>query len=242
MSTGAPGGLPAASHAGAAAGRRADYLRAGFAARLGRGRAPALLVVDAVRAYSEPGSPLFLEGAAAAISAIASLVDAARAGGHPVAWTTVTYRPGSQEASLFRAKVPALAVFEEGDPLGAWPETLGPAASERVVTKHFASAFFGTDLASGLTAGGVDTVVVAGFSTSGCVRASATDALQHGFRPLVVAEAVADRDPGVHEANLFDLDAKYADVVGLVEALGAFGVGGASGPAELGGAGTGGGP
>lgn len=221
--SGAGGGSRGSGAGGCSRGggsRRADYAEAGFAARIGWGRSPALLVVDAVRAYTEPGSPLFLESATGALAAMVSLVGAARAGGFPVLWTTVTYRRGGREAPLFRAKIPALSVFEDGSPLGAWPGGLGPFAGEAVVAKHFASAFFGTDLASGLTAGGVDTVVVAGFSTSGCVRASALDALQHGFRPVVVADAVGDRDPGVHDANLFDLDAKYADVVGLAEALG----------------------
>ncbi len=200
---------------------RADYARAGFAARLGWGRAPALLVVDAVRAYTEAGSPLHLSSAPAALAAMDELVAGARDGGHPVVWTTVVYRPGGHEAPLFRAKVPGLTAFEAGNPLGAWPDGHGPEPQDWVVAKHFASAFFGTDLASGLVARGVDTVVVAGFSTSGCVRASALDALQHGFRPIVVADAVADRDAGPHAANLFDLDAKYADVVELGEAVAA---------------------
>jgi len=209
---------PGAADPGAG-GLGAEYRNAGFAARIGWGGSPALLVVDAVRAYSDAGSPLWLAGAAGALGAVARLVDAARAAGRPVIWTRVGYRPGAGEAALFRAKVPALRVFEEGDPLGAWSATVGPATGETVVTKHFASAFFGTDLSSELTAARVDTVVVCGFSTSGCVRASATDALQHGFRPMVVADAVADRDPGVQRANLFDLDAKYADVVGVGDAL-----------------------
>ena len=203
--------------------RLADYARAGFSARLGWGRSPAVLVVDAVRAYTEVASPLYLEAAAGALAAAGELVGAARRAGHPVAWTTVVYRPGRHEAPLFRVKVPALAIFEAGSALAGWPDRLAPGASEWVVEKRFASAFFGTDLASGLTAAGIDTVVVAGFSTSGCVRASALDALQHGFRPVVVADAVADRDAGVHGANLFDLDAKYADVVDLASALAVLG-------------------
>ena len=218
---GAGSGAGPGARLGAGDGLADDYARAGFAARLGWGRAPALLVVDAVRAYSEPGSPLYLERAAGALGAMASLLGAARSADCPVLWTNVSYRAGGAEATLFRAKVPALAVFEEGSSLAGWPEELGQEGGEVVLTKHFASAFAGTDLASVLTSGGVDTVVVAGFSTSGCVRASATDALQHGFRPIVVADAVADRDPRVHDANLFDLDAKYADVVALEEALGA---------------------
>jgi len=197
---------------------RRDYAKAGFAARLGWGRSPALLLVDVLKAYCEPGSSLYLDSSAAALEAIASLFTAARQADRPVVWTKVRYRPGGREAALFRLKVPSLAAFE-GGPGGEWPEGLDPGEDAWVVEKHFASAFFGTDLASGLTAARVDTVVVAGFSTSGCVRASALDALQHGFRPMVVSEAVADRSPRVQEANLFDLDAKYADVVGLEEAL-----------------------
>lgn len=196
-----------------------DYTRAGFAARLGWGRAPALLLVDAVRAYTDSGSPLFLATADAARRAMAELIEAARDGGHPVVWTTVSYRPGGHEARLFREKVPALGAFVGGGPLAGWPEGIEPGPDDWVVQKHFASAFFGTDLASGLAAAGVDTVVVTGYSTSGCVRASALDALQHGFRPMVVSEAVADRSPAVQDANLFDLDAKYADVIGLADAL-----------------------
>lgn len=189
-----------------------------FGARLGWGDRPALLLVDAVVAYSDPGSPLWLVGAADALDAMATLLRAARAGDRPVIWTTVAYRPGRREAALFRTKVPALSCFEPGAGYGAWPEAVAPDGDDWVVVKHHASAFFGTDLASGLSSAGVDTVVVGGFSTSGCVRASATDALQHGYRPMVVAAACADRDASVQDANLADLDAKYADVVGLDEA------------------------
>jgi maleamate amidohydrolase len=111
--------------------------------------------------------------------------------------------------------VPALACFAAGAP-GGWGQIappLAPAPSEVVVVKQYASALFATSLASTLRAAGVDTMVVCGVSTSGCVRATATDALQHGWRVLVVADACADRSPDIHDANLADLDAKYADVV-----------------------------
>jgi nicotinamidase-related amidase len=122
---------------------------------------------------------------------------------------------------VFYRKVPALACFEAGrhPELAAFAEDLEPAAGETVITKQYASAFFGTSLASTLTALGVDTVLIAGVSTSGCVRASALDACQHGFVPLVVRDAVGDRHPAPHEANLFDLQAKYAEVVGLADML-----------------------
>jgi nicotinamidase-related amidase len=101
--------------------------------------------------------------------------------------------------------------------MGAFAEGLEPLPDEPVITKQYASAFFGTSLASTLTAMGIDTVLIAGLSTSGCVRASTVDAVQHGFIPVVVRDAVGDRDPGPHEANLFDLQAKYAEVKSLAE-------------------------
>ncbi|GAA1661384.1 isochorismatase family protein [Catellatospora bangladeshensis] len=198
----------------------ADYTAAGFSRRLGWGSRPALLLVDPVAAYTLPGSPLFLDTAQAAVAAMAALLGTARGSGLPVVLTGVRYADATcSEAPLFAAKVPALAAFAAGSPLGEFPPELAPAPGEHVVHKHYASAFAGTSLPAWLTANGVDTLVIGGFSTSGCVRASAVDALQHGFRPMVVREACADRDPGPHDANLFDLDAKYADVVPLAEAL-----------------------
>ncbi len=193
---------------------------AAFSGRLGWGTRPALLVVDLVRAYTEPGGPLLLPDPAPAVAATATLVDAARGAGHPVVWTIVRYTSGLADGGLFVRKVPSLAAFAE-DAAGGWGEIaspLVPAPGEPVIAKQYASAFFGTSLAATLHAAAVDTVVVAGVSTSGCVRASATDALQHGFRPMVVGAACADRSTALHEANLADLDAKYADVVGLDEA------------------------
>ena len=190
-----------------------------FSGRLGWGTRPALLVVDLVRAYTEPGGPFALPAAGPAVDATADLVDAARGAGHPVVWTVVRYATGLADGGLFVRKVPALAVFAEDAP-GDWGAlTLRPAPTETVVVKQYASAFFGTTLAATLHTAGVDTVVVAGVSTSGCVRASAMDALNSGFRPQVVRAACADRSPALHEANLADLDAKYADVVDLSEAL-----------------------
>jgi len=211
-----------ATPGGTARGGRldADYAGAGFARRLGWGTRPALVLVDPVAAYAVPLSPLFLATAEAALAAMAALAAAARAARVPVAFTAVRYADEScAEAPLFAAKVPALTAFAAGNPLGDFPTQVTPAPGDHIVYKHYASAFAGTALAAWLTAAGVDTVVLGGFSTSGCVRASAVDALQHGFRPMVVREACADRDPGPHEANLFDLDAKYADVVPLADAV-----------------------
>jgi maleamate amidohydrolase len=193
-----------------------DYLGAGFSRRLGWGSSPALLLVDPVMAYLAPDSPLYCESASAALAAMSLMLGTARAAGRPVAFTAVGFADETCfEAPLFATKVPGLRVFADGSPLAALPAELAPAPGELVIRKHYASAFAGTALAAWLTAGGVDTVVIGGYSTSGCVRASAVDALQAGFRPMVVREACADRAPGPHTSNLFDLDAKYADVVPL---------------------------
>ncbi|MEV6898414.1 isochorismatase family protein [Amycolatopsis sp. NPDC051372] len=191
-----------------------------FSGRLGWGARPALLVIDLVRAYTEAGGPFELPSPGPAIEATRALLEAARTAGHPVVWTSVVYTRGLADGGLFVQKVPALKAFEEGAE-GGWGEIgpLKPEPGEVVVTKQYASAFFGTSLASTLHASGVDTLVVTGVSTSGCVRASAMDALNHGFRPQIVRQACADRTEAVHGNNLVDLDAKYADVVDLDEAL-----------------------
>jgi len=196
-----------------------SYAAGGFGKSLQPGRQPALLVIDFVRAYLVPGSPLYA-GVEAARDACRELLGVARAAGIPVVHTNVQYQPGGRDGGVFFRKVPALACFEAGahPDLAAFAEGLEPAAGETVITKQYASAFFGTSLASTLTALGVDTVLIAGVSTSGCVRATAVDACQHGFVPFVVREAVGDRHEAPHAANLFDLQAKYAEVVSLGQA------------------------
>jgi maleamate amidohydrolase len=192
-----------------------------FSGRVGWGSRPAVLVVDFVRAYTEPGGPFLLPDAGPALSATVSLVNSARAAGRPVFWTVVRYTSGLADGGLFVRKVPALAAFAEDEP-GDWGEIsapLKPDPGEPVIVKQYASAFFGTSLAPALHSSEVDTLVIAGVSTSGCIRASAMDALNHGFRPQVVRDACADRTPELHEQNLTDLDAKYADVTDSAEAL-----------------------
>jgi nicotinamidase-related amidase len=187
--------------------------------RLEPGAKPALIVVDFVRAYLVPGSPLYA-GVETARAAAVKLLGLARAANIPVMHTNVGYEPGGADGGVFFRKLPALASFERGrhPELAAFAEGLEPRPGEQVFTKQYASAFFGTRLAESLRALAVDTVLVAGVSTSGCIRATAVDACQHGFVPLVVREAVGDRHPAPHEANLFDLQAKYAEVIGLDEA------------------------
>jgi maleamate amidohydrolase len=197
----------------------ADYANGGFGGVLRPGNRPALLLVDVVMAYLTPGCPLYSPRFEEALKSCERLAEAAREAGVPVIFTNVVYRAGGADGGLFYRKVPALASFLEGSELGHFPPGLQPGAGEIVVTKQYASAFFGTSLASTLTATGIDTVLVTGFSTSGCVRATALDALQHGFVPLVVAEACGDRDARPHEANLFDLSRKYAEVLAETDAL-----------------------
>lgn len=200
---------------------REDYRQAGFAQTLGFGSAPAVVVVDAVAAYVTEGSPMYLPSGHDAICAMAALLAAARSRGVPVAYTTVVFdSPDGTDAPLFFKKIPSLRVLARGSELGRIPEAIAPAGGEVVFEKKYASAFYGTTFATWLALHRVDTVLIAGFSTSGCIRATAVDALQHGYRPMVVREAVADRGSGLHEANLGDLEAKYADVVSLADAVG----------------------
>ncbi|PNU03335.1 isochorismatase family protein [Novosphingobium guangzhouense] len=196
-----------------------DYNRGGFGGALQPGKKPALLLVDVVVAYLTPGQPLYSPRFETALASCERLTEAARKAGVPVIFTNVVYRAGGVDGGLFYKKVPALEAFLEGSALGAFPDTLQPRADEVVVTKQYASSFFGTSLAATLTSMGVDSLFITGFSTSGCVRASALDALQNGFVPLVVADACGDRDERPHEANLFDLSKKYAEVLSEQQAI-----------------------
>jgi maleamate amidohydrolase len=194
----------------------ANYVGA-FDGRLSFGKRPALLIVDFVMAYLDPASPLYA-GVEDALASNERLLAAARAAGIPVIFTNVVYQADGADGGLFYKKIPSLRVFLEGSRLGAFPPSLQPVDGERVISKQFASAFFGTSLAETLSEEGIDTLLITGLSTSGCVRATALDALQSGFAPFVVREACGDRHPAPHEANLFDLQAKYAEVVSEHEA------------------------
>lgn len=197
-----------------------NYARGGFGKTLTPGSRPALLIIDFVRAYLVKESPLYA-GVEQARADCQTLLQAARAAHIPVIHTNVVYQPGGRDGGVFFRKVPALQCFVAGahPDLAAFAEGLEPVPGETVISKQYASAFFATSLASTLTALGIDTVLIAGLSTSGCVRASAVDCCQHGFIPVVVREAVGDRAPGPHESNLFDLQAKYAEVASLAEIL-----------------------
>ena len=189
-----------------------------FDGQLQFGKRPALLIVDFVMAYLDPDSPLYA-GVEAALASNQRLLAVARKAGIPVLFTNVVYTPGGADGGVFYRKVPALRLFERGSPLGAFPPTLQPRDGELVISKQYASSFFGTHLAATLTAQGIDTLLITGLSTSGCVRATALDACQHGFLPFVVREACGDRHSTPHEANLFDLQAKYAEVISEAQAI-----------------------
>lgn len=196
-----------------------DNYKVAFDGHLPFGAHPALLIVDVVIAYLTPGSPLYDPAFENALQSNVRLTAAAREANVPVVFTNVVYQKGGADGGLFFRKVPVLKAFELGSPLGAFPDTLQPEPGDTIVSKQYASAFFGTSLASTLRAQGIDTLLITGFSTSGCVRATALDALQNGFAPFVVREACGDRHPAPHEANLFDLQAKYAEVVDEALAL-----------------------
>jgi nicotinamidase-related amidase len=195
------------------------YGERGFGGRQGAGRHPALVVIDLNHGFTDPSSPLHCE-ADAAVEATARLLQAARDGARPIAFTTIEYDEGAKRvAKAFIAKAPALAMLTPGSRWAQIDERIAPREDEPVLVKLFASAFFGTALQPMLTAAGCDTLVVTGASTSGCVRATVVDGLQHGLSVLVPREAVADRAQSAHDASLTDIDAKYGDVVSVDEAI-----------------------
>ena len=191
----------------------------GFGGRGGFGRRPALVVIDMTLGFTDPKSPLACD-LERPVSEIAKLLEAARKVEIPIVFTTVAYRESDKlTAAAFIDKVPALLSLEAGTRWAEIDPRIAPRETEPVLNKLFASGFFGTGLSSLLTAAGVDTLIITGASTSGCVRATAVDALQFGFRPVVPREAVGDRNPDAHEANLYDIDAKYGDVVSVGDSI-----------------------
>ncbi|WP_102108650.1 isochorismatase family protein [Oceaniglobus roseus] len=198
-----------------------NYARA-YSNRAGFGRRPALVMVDFAQAYFDPDCVLFGgDGCRDALASALRVREAAHAAGVPVILTEVTYQKGlgGVDGGRFFEKALPLKSFMEGESTAAFAEGLTPRADELIVSKQYPSAFFGTSLASTLTAAGHDSVILTGLTTSGCVRASCVDSMSHGFRTVVVAEACGDRHKDPHEANLFDMNAKYADVVSEADIL-----------------------
>jgi nicotinamidase-related amidase len=191
----------------------------GFHGRAGFGQRPALLVIDVNVGFTDPASPLVCD-LEDVVAAIRRLLDEFRRAELPVVYTTVSYDEGGKvAAAAFIDKIPALLTLEAGSRWVEIDPRIAPLPGEPVLNKLFASAFYGTPLSSLLASAGCDSVVVTGASTSGCVRATAVDAIQHGYRPAVPREAVGDRNHAAHEANLYDIDTKYGDVVGVDEVI-----------------------
>jgi maleamate amidohydrolase len=190
-----------------------------FDGRIGFGKRPALLIVDFINAYVTEGSPLFAPDVVSAVEETIPLLRLARQKRIPVLYTKVLYNKNFKDGGIFIQKVPVLKTMVEGEPLAEIVPQLTPIESDILIVKQYASAFFGTSLAATLTSLGVDTILLTGCSTSGCIRASAVDGMQYGFRVIVPRECVADRHPGPHEANLFDINSKYGDVVSKGEVM-----------------------
>lgn len=183
-----------------------------FGDRVGLGDHPALVVIDLINAFTDPDSNLGSD-VSDVLAATERLLAAFREHDLPRYFTTVAFEESYGDAGHFVEKVPALKELRLGTDRVAVDNQIAPEGDERVILKKYASAFFGTDLQTELTTAGVDTLVIAGVTTSGCVRATAVDSLQHGYRTVVPADAVGDRAEGPHRANLFDIDQKYGDVV-----------------------------
>jgi nicotinamidase-related amidase len=194
------------------------YERAGFGGAVQRGARPALVVVDFSRGFTDPqyatGAELSSE-----VEGTARLAEATRTSGLPVIFTTIAYAANKHDGAAWLAKAPGLGILREGTPLVEIDERLPVEPEDTVIVKKAASAFFGTNLAAILAAQRIDTVILCGATTSGCIRASAVDSVSSGFPTLVVRDCVGDRAQGPHEANLFDIQAKYADVIDLDDAL-----------------------
>jgi len=195
------------------------FRQRGFGVRIGFGERPALIVIDMLKGFTDPSMPLgaMLDDE---IEAQKPLIDAAHARDIPVIFSTVIYdEPDAKDAGVWGLKIKGANTLAAGSEAVKVDPRLPMQAGDMLLVKKYASCFFGTDLVPRLNHRRIDTLIIAGCTTSGCVRATAVDAVQNGFRPMVVREAVGDRSAAAHEQSLFDLDAKYADVVSLDETL-----------------------
>jgi maleamate amidohydrolase len=194
------------------------YRRSGIGSRVGFGARPALLIVDFQKGFTDPTCPVGGE-LSREIAATRTLLDAARQAKLPVAFTAVGFHESRLDGATWLRKMPGLNVLAEKSSLCEIDERLKPLDSEPVWIKRASSAFFGTPILPFLTAAGADTIILVGCVTSGCIRATAVDAVSYGYRTIVPIECVGDRAEGPHRWNLFDIDAKYADVEPLEDVL-----------------------
>jgi len=197
---------------------REVYAKAGLGQAVTLGEHPAVLVIDFSCGFTDPECPLGSD-LSSQVEATRRLLDAAREKGLPVVYTTIAFEQSLKDGGLWMQKVPALGVLQLGGPWAEIDPRLGLREDETVLVKKGASGFFGTNLASVLVSQGVDSVILCGATTSGCIRATAIDLLQYGWPTIVPRECVGDRAQAPHDANLFDIQAKYADVVSLEDAL-----------------------
>lgn len=197
------------------------YQNRGFQRRIGFGKRPALINIDLANAWTQPGYPFTCDGIDEIIAGVQQLLEAFRAKGLPVVYTTTAYdvtEGPNTDMGLWHKKIPVEAL-KSGSEAVAIDDRITPLDNELVIVKKRASAFHGTPLAGFLRAAGVDTVIVTGVTACACVRNSIEDALADGFRPIAVRECVGDRIPGAVEWNLFDIDAKFGDVEPLETVL-----------------------
>lgn len=195
-----------------------SYRSKGLAAEMGFGRSPAIVVVDFILGFTDSQSPLGSD-LDTEIEATRQLLDAGREAGIPILYTTTVYSDGLRDAGVFIRKVPSLGVLRQGSEEIRVDPRLGRLPDETLIEKKYVSAFFGTALASELTANRIDTVVICGATTSGCVRATVVDAMQYGFRPVVPEQCVGDRSVEAHRASLIDIEGKYGDVVDVEQVI-----------------------
>ncbi len=189
-----------------------DNYKVAYDNQIGFGKKPAMILIDFVQAYFDPACPLYAD-VEPALQAALRIREAAREAGIPVIYTRASYDKNGINGGRFFHKAKPLAWLIDGTPTAQWPEGLEPGDGELVISKQYPSAFFGTSLSSTLTALGIDTVILTGLTTSGCVRATCVDAVSYGFIPIIAGDACGDRHEAPHNANLFDMNAKYGDVL-----------------------------
>lgn len=198
---------------------RTIYAQGGIGSAFPLGTRPAVLVVDFINGFTDPGCAVGSD-LTAEVEATKQLLDVARSLQVPVIFTTVAYEAHMKDAGIWHLKMPGLVELQIGSREVEVDARLDPRAGDSIVTKKGASAFFGTNLVSILTTQRVDTVILCGATTSGCIRATAIDLMQYGYPALVPRECVGDRAKTPHESNLFDINAKYANVVSLQTSVG----------------------
>jgi maleamate amidohydrolase len=188
--------------------------------RLGFGNKSAIIDIDLLQGYTTEGSALYAPGVVDCVKEMPDFLDLAREKGVPIIHTRVLYTtPNYEDGGIWIKKAPVLRDLVAGNPYAEFCPEVVPKPGEPIIVKQYASAFFGTSLISTLNGLGVDTLIITGCTTSGCIRATAVDAVQHGIRPICVRECIGDRHEGPHEANLFDINAKYGDVISKQEAI-----------------------